>query len=45
MLHRNTKRACQKKLDVLLTQRADLSGAIDELLADIEAGRKVYEIV
>ncbi len=32
--------ACQKKLDVLLTQRTDLSSAIEELIADIEAGRK-----
>jgi hypothetical protein len=38
------KEACQKKLDVLLTQRADLSGAIDELLADIEAGRKYMKL-
>lgn len=32
--------ACQQKLDVLLEQRKDLSQSIDELLADIEAGRK-----
>ena len=32
--------ACQHKLDVLLLQRHDLSGSIDELLADISAGRK-----
>lgn len=32
--------ACQHKLDVLLLQRRDLSGSIDELLADISAGRK-----
>jgi hypothetical protein len=32
--------ACQKKLDVLLEQRQDLSSAIDQLLADIAAGRK-----
>ncbi len=32
--------ACQKKLDVLLTQQVDLSRAIEELIEDIEAGRK-----
>ena len=32
--------ACQKKLDVLLAQQVDLSGAIEELIEDIEAGRK-----
>lgn len=32
--------ACQKKLDVLLQQRVDLSTAIEELIEDIEAGRK-----
>ncbi len=32
--------ACRKKLDVLLVQRTDLSTAIEELIADIEAGRK-----
>ena len=32
--------ACQKKLDVLLSQQVDLSTAIEELLEDIEAGRK-----
>lgn len=35
---------CQPKLDVLLTQRVDLSGAIDELLEDIEAGRKYMKL-
>ena len=34
------KAACQKKLDVLLTQPVDLSQAIEELIEDIEAGRK-----
>jgi hypothetical protein len=34
------KAACQKKLDVLLTQQVDLSQAIEELIEDIEAGRK-----
>lgn len=32
--------ACQKKLDTLLQQRVDLSTAIEELIEDIEAGRK-----
>ncbi len=32
--------ACQKKLDILLSQRVDLSTAIEELIEDIEAGRK-----
>mgnify|MGYP002589403881 CR=1 FL=1 len=32
--------ACRKKLDVLLAQQVDLSGAIEELIEDIEAGRK-----
>jgi hypothetical protein len=34
------KESCQKKLDTLLTQREDLSSAIDTLLSDIESGRK-----
>ena len=32
--------ACQRKLDILLLQRIDLSGSIDALLDDIKAGRK-----
>ena len=32
--------ACRRKLDVLLTQQVDLSRAIEELIEDIEAGRK-----
>ncbi len=36
--------ACQKKLDVLLTQRVDLSSAIEELIDDIEAGRKYMKV-
>ncbi len=32
--------ACRKKLDTLLAQQVDLSTAIEELLEDIEAGRK-----
>lgn len=36
--------ACQAKLDVLLAQRTDLSQAIEELLADIGAGRKYMKL-
>ncbi|MCD8185943.1 MAG: DUF4254 domain-containing protein [Rikenellaceae bacterium] len=36
--------ACRKKLDILLEQRVDLSTAIDELLADIEAGEKYMKV-
>ncbi len=36
--------ACGKKLDILLEQRLDLSTAIDELLADIAAGRKYMKV-
>lgn len=35
---------CQAKLDVLLEQRRDLSTAIDQLLADIAAGRKYMKV-
>ena len=35
---------CQKKLDVLQEQQRDLSTAIDQLLADIEAGRKWMKV-
>ena len=35
---------CQAKLDVLLTQRTDLSSAIDRLLDDIAAGRKYMKV-
>ncbi len=38
------KQACQKKLDVLLEQKKDLSSAIDELLADIEKGEKYMKV-
>ena len=34
------REACRRKLDVLLTQQVDLSRAIEELIEDIEAGRK-----
>ncbi len=36
--------ACQKKLDVLLEQRVDLSTAIDQLLEDIETGDKYMKV-
>ena len=35
---------CQAKLDVLLEQQKDLSLAIDQLLEDIEAGRKYMKV-
>lgn len=35
---------CQEKLNVLLEQKKDLSLAIDELLADIEAGNKYMKV-
>ncbi len=35
---------CQAKLNVLLEQQADLSLAIDQLLEDIEAGRKYMKV-
>ena len=40
-LHRSS---CQKKLDVLLEQRIDLSTAIDTLLNDIENGDKYMKV-
>ena len=38
------KAKCQAKLDVLLEQQLDLSTAIDQLLEDIEAGRKYMKV-
>lgn len=38
------KNACQKKLDVLLEQRIDLSTAIDTLLNDINNGDKYMKV-
>lgn len=35
---------CQEKLNVLLEQKKDLSTAIDDLLADIEAGDKFMKV-
>ncbi|WP_160713573.1 DUF4254 domain-containing protein [Chitinophaga solisilvae] len=36
--------ACQRKLDILLEQRTDLSTAIETLLEDIAAGRKYMKV-
>ncbi len=36
--------ACRNKLNILLEQRTDLSTALDQLLADIEAGRKYMKV-
>ena len=38
------KAACRQKLIVLLEQRKDLSTAIDELLTDIEQGKKYMKV-
>ena len=38
------KETCQMKLDILLEQQKDLSVAIDQLLDDIEAGRKYMKV-
>jgi hypothetical protein len=38
------REACRKKLEVLLAQKEDLSSAIDQLLQDIEAGRKYMKV-
>lgn len=35
---------CQAKLDILLEQQVDLSTAIDQLLDDIQAGRKYMKV-
>lgn len=35
---------CRGKLDILMQQREDLSGAIDTLLNDIAAGRKYMKV-
>ena len=40
----NHKAACQKKLDVLLDQRVDLSTAIDDLLEAISNGEKYMKV-
>lgn len=38
------KAQCQNKLNVLLEQKKDLGGAIDQLLDDIVAGRKYMKV-
>jgi len=38
------RQKCQAKLSVLLEQQVDLSTAIDQLLEDIEAGRKYMKV-
>ncbi len=38
------REACNKKLEVLLEQRVDLSTAIDQLLADIKNGDKYMKV-
>ena len=40
----NHRETCQQKLMVLLEQKKDLSTAIDQLLADIEAGNKYMKV-
>lgn len=35
---------CKKKLNVLIEQRKDLSSAIDQLLSDIEEGKKYMKV-
>ena len=38
------KQECNQKLNVLLEQKSDLGTAIDQLIADIEAGRKYMKV-
>ena len=38
------RESCRKKLDVLLEQRVDLSTAIQQLIDDIENGRKFMKV-
>lgn len=38
------KEQCNRKLAVLMEQRKDLASAIDQLLADIEAGKKYMKV-
>ncbi|MFB5944983.1 DUF4254 domain-containing protein [Albibacterium profundi] len=38
------KEACQVKLDVLIEQQKDLSESIDELLKNIEEGKKIMKV-
>src|SRR5687767_661217 len=38
------KTSCRNKLNILLEQRSDLSRAIDELISDIEKGKKYMKV-
>ena len=38
------RQKCQQKLNILLEQQVDLGTAIDQLLEDIEAGRKYMKV-
>jgi hypothetical protein len=38
------RKACTAKLDILLMQRKDLSAAINQLLEDIQAGKKYMKV-
>lgn len=38
------RQQCEVKLNILLEQRKDLSAAIDQLIEDIEAGRKYMKV-
>jgi hypothetical protein len=38
------RQKCQQKLDVLLEQQVDLGTAINQLLDDIQAGRKYMKV-
>ena len=38
------RESCKQKLNILLQQRADLSASIDELLTDIENGKKYMKV-
>jgi hypothetical protein len=38
------QKECQKKLDILLEQKVDLSTAIDQLLSDINQGKKYMKV-
>ncbi len=38
------RQQCEAKLNILLEQRKDLSAAIDQLIEDIEAGRKYMKV-
>ena len=40
----NHKANCLKKLDVLNDQRKDLCSAIDQLIEDIESGKKYIKV-